>query len=340
MSLHMLPQTNNFYIQPKKHHPILRSLPVLFVILIAVGGYVERQNIFDQYKLHNYVAPKEIADLAFKDDMTNYAQKIYYVNHPEITEGVSFNAACPNNGGEKTIVLGCYTGGQQGITLLGVTEPLLNGVEQVTAAHEMLHAAYDRLSSSEKTKVDALLVAYYKNDMHDKRISAIIDAYKISEPKDVVNEMHSVFGSEIINLPQPLESYYKKYFTNRSVVTNFAAKYQAEFTNRQNTVAQDDIQLVNLKSQIDAKETDLKSRLIDINSQQASLVSLRSSDVKAFNAGVPGYNQLVDNYNAEADGLQNLITEYNQLVNSRNAVALEEDQLAKELTSTASQINR
>ena len=336
----MLPQTNNLYPQPKKRHLTSSLLTALVGVLIIVTGVTQRQNIYDQWKLHGYTAPAIVAELATQDSMTGYARKIYYVNHPQVIIGSQFNQACPNNGGEKTIILGCYRGGQQGISLLGVTEPLLNGVEQVTAAHEMLHAAYDRLSSNDKTKLNAMLESYYKNDLHDSRVLAIIDAYKISEPNDVINEMHSVFGTEIASLPQPLERYYQRYFTNRSLVAGFAAKYQAEFTNRQNIIAQDDAQLMTLKTQINSIEADLRDKLATINSQQANLLSLRNSDVKAYNAGVPGYNQLVDSYNSEADNLQNLISQYNQLVNSRNAVVLEEDQLAKELSSTATQINK
>lgn len=335
----MPPQTNNID-QPKKHHFISRFLSTLIVLALAGGIVSQKQAIQDEWKLYNYTAPAAVADLATQDGMTNYARRIYYVNHPDIISGSSFGQYCPNNGGEKTIILGCYHSGQGGIVLLGVTEPLLNGVEQVTAAHEMLHAAYDRLSSSDKAKVDAMLEDYYKHDLHDSRLLAIIDAYKVSEPNDVVNEMHSVFGSEVANLPQPLEQYYKKYFNDRAQVAAFAAKYQAEFTSRQNIVARDDAQLATLKTQIDSIEANLKNQIDTINSQQANLLSLRSTDVAAYNAGVPSYNRLVDAYNREVSNLQNLVAQYNQLVNSRNAVALEENQLAKELTSSATQINR
>ncbi len=334
----MLPQTNNYYPQPKKRHSASILLTTLVGTLIVFTGITQHQNIYDQWKLHGYTPTKSVAELATQASLTNYARKIYYVNHPQILKGNLFTQACPNEAREKTIILGCYRGGQQGISLLGVSEPLLNGVEQVTAAHEMLHAAYDRLSSGDRIKIDAMLESFYKNELHDSRILAIIDAYKISEPNDVVNEMHSVFGSEIAKLPQPLEQYYKRYFIDRGLVTGFAAKYQAEFTNRQNAILKYDEQLMSLKTQIGAMESELRDKLAVVNNQQANLLSLRNSDVRAYNAGVPGYNNLVDNYNSEADNLQSLISQYNQLVASRNAVVVEEDQLAKQLSSTAQQI--
>lgn len=335
----MLPPTNKKPIT-KKRHSLRRLVFLTVLLLVGTGLASQRQQLYDYSQLRNYKAPNEVASLANQDGMTPYARKIYYVNHPMITSGSNFIQACPNNGGEKTIVLGCYRGGQRGIVLLGVGDPLLNGVEQVTAAHEMLHAAYDRLSASERTKVDAMLQDYYQHKLHDTRLLAIIDAYKLSEPNDVVNEMHSVFGTEISQLPKPLEQYYQRYFTNRSQVTGYAAQYQAEFTNRQTIVAQDDVQLASLKVEIDATIADLQSKLAVINARQADLSRLRSDDVYAYNAGVPAYNRLVDSYNNEARSLQASITRYNQLVASRNAVALEVDQLAKELSSSAAPINK
>jgi hypothetical protein len=309
-------------------------------MLAVLGGLgaaaLERQNLYDWWALRNYQAPPIVLQLATQDTMTPYARKIFYVNHPNIETGPNFKNSCPNDGGEKTIVLGCYHAGQSGIFLLSVNDPLLNGVEQVTAAHEMLHSAYERLSGAERQKVDAMLTDYYDHDLHDPRILATIAAYKQSEPHDVVNEMHSVFGTEIADLPSGLEQYYSQYFTDRAAVASFAARYQAEFTSRQTAVAQDDAKLAVQKTQIDSEESDLKSRLAVIDSQQAALNTERSNDdIAAYNAGVPGYNRLVDAYNSEADGLQNLIDQYNQLVTSRNAVALEEDRLASELSSTA-----
>lgn len=318
----------------------LGVLVTLLVLLAAAGtAAAERNNLYDWWRLRNYQAPPAIAQLATQDTMTDYARHMLYVNQPDLETGATFRQSCPNDGGEKTIVLGCYHGGESGIFLLNVNDPLLNGVEQVTAAHEMLHAAYERLSGSERQKVDAMLLDYYDHDLHDQRILNTIAAYKQSEPHDYVNEMHSVFGTEIAQLPAPLEQYYKRYFTDRSVVAGFAAQYQAEFTSRQATVAQDDAKLSAMKTQISSAEEDLKTQLTAINAQQAALNSARNNgNIAAYNAGVPDYNRLVDAYNSGVDNLQALINQYNQLVASRNAVALQEDQLANELSNTATPI--
>jgi hypothetical protein len=305
---------------------------LLWVALLA-WVVVNRQAIEDWWRLRNYSAPAAVADLAKVDAMTDYARKVFYVNEPSIQNAEQFAQNCPKNGGEQTIVLGCYKGNQNGIYILNVDDPRLDGVKRVTAAHEMLHAVYDRLSTSERQKVDSMLQAYYQNGLSDDRIKSTIEAYKISEPHDVVNEMHSIFGTEIGSLPPELETYYAKYFTNRAQVADYAAKYQAEFTSRRQQVEQYDTQLGSMKGQIDGMEADLQAKRRQIQAQDANLNGLRSSgQINAYNAGVPAYNALIDSYNAEVAQIRSLITQYNSLVAARNAVALEEGQLVKELS--------
>lgn len=321
------------------------SLKLLAIVMVWLGllGLVaaNRQNILDWWRLRNYQAPAIVAQLAGQDTMTPYARKVFYVNRPAIDVKQQFTKACPNNGGEQTIVLGCYHGGQAGIFLFGVSDPRLDGVEQVTAAHEMLHAAYDRLSSSERQRVDTMLLDYYNHGLHDQRIINTIAAYKKTEPHDLVNEMHSIFGTEVANLPSGLEQYYQRYFTNRAQIAAYAAQYQAEFTSRQAAIASDDTQLASLKAQIDALEADLKTRQAAVSAQQSTLMSERSAgNISAYNAGVPAYNAQVDAYNAGVQTVQNLVNRYNRLVVSRNAIALEEDQLVNELSNSAAPINR
>ncbi|HXE10230.1 MAG TPA: hypothetical protein VN554_02280, partial [Verrucomicrobiae bacterium] len=133
--------------RPRKRRGRLIAAVVVLVWLACLGmAALERQNIYDWVKLQGYQAPADIAALAQQDTMTAYGRKIFYVNHPQLDDKSNFAGKCPNNGGEQTIVLGCYRPGESGIFLLNVSDPRLNGVEQVTAAHEMLHGAYERLS--------------------------------------------------------------------------------------------------------------------------------------------------------------------------------------------------
>jgi len=326
--------------QKSHNNRLLTKYLVLILWFVALAAaYANVQNIKDWIKLRGYTAPPAIVSLADQDSMTGYGRKILYVNHPQILAKDSFTNFCPSSTAEQTIVLGCYHSGQSGIYLLNVSDARLNGVEQVTAAHEMLHGAYERLSNKDRQNIDAMLLNYYHNGLTDERIIKTIDDYRRTEPNDVVNEMHSVFGTEVQNLPAPLENYYKRYFNNRQQIAAFAARYQSEFTSRQAAVATYDKQLLSMKQQIDNLESDLKSKQQAINDQQQYLTNLKTSNVNAYNAAVPSFNAAIEAYNSEVQQVRSLINTYNQTVTTRNAIAFEENQLVKDLSAPAAAIN-
>jgi hypothetical protein len=346
----MSPQTSNTDLYSKSGQ--LRSqqqgisrLATLLILVVLCGSagiaLAARQSIYDWARLHNYQAPAAVSTISDQDTMTPYARKLFYINHPLISEKDAFRSECPANGGEQTIVLGCYRGDQGGIYLLNVTDERLDGVKRVTAAHEMLHAAYDRLSSSDRKNVDKMLTDYFQRDMHDPRLAKTFAAYQKSEPNDVVNEMHSIFGTEVANLPPGLETYYQRYFTDRSQVAGFAAQYQSVFTQRQDEVVKDDAQLASLKAQIEADQSDLKSKQQQLDELRNGLVAARArGDIPTYNAGVPRYNGLIDSYNAEVASVKTMVAQYNQLVEQRNALALEVDKLVDDLNANVSPINQ
>lgn len=327
--------------KPQSGAQSLFSLVILTAILVLVGwAVINRQGIWDWWKLRNYDPPAEISALADQTTMNDSARRIFYVNQPSLLHKTNFSKFCPESRNEKTIVLGCYHPPQNGIYVLAVDDARLEGVEQVTSAHEMLHAAYDRLSSSEREEINGMLNDYYQNKLADERIRKVIESYKSSEPNDVVNEMHSIFGTEIKDLPSALESYYAQYFSNRGVVADFAAKYQGEFTSRQTLIDQYDQKLDALRTQIDSLESQLKSQRAEIDNEQQRLSQLRANNsIAAYNAGVPGYNRMVQEYNAGVNQLKAIVSQHNNLVNTRNAIAFEVDQLSRELRADQSTIN-
>lgn len=281
----------------------------------------QRQNIEDWYKLRSYQAPPAIVQIAEQDTLTSEAKRLFYINKPQlVSDRVSFAKDCSVT--EKTIILGCYHSGENGIFIFDVSKKILAGVEQVTAAHETLHAAYERLNQSEKNYINGLLKDYYKNDLRDKRIIEVIAGYQKTEPDDVVNEMHSIFGTEVAKLPSPLENYYKRYFANRSKVVAYSKNYESQFTIRTDRINRYDQELAAMKQNIDSQEESLVSQSAQIEQDRRRLDSYKESgNISAYNAGVGSFNAEVRNYNSAVDSLRNAIAQYNQLVKDRNALA-------------------
>jgi hypothetical protein len=296
---------------------ILLAIPILLISHV--------QALEDWWSLRGYSPPDSVSKLAKEDTMTAKAEHIFYVTHPElINDKAQFRTACPL--AEQTIVLGCYYqvpgSFREGIAVFDVSDARLSGVEEVTAAHEMLHSAYDRLGSNEKDRINTLLVNYYNNSLNDERIKTTIESYKKTEPNDVVNEMHSVFGTEVVYLPGPLEDYYKQYFTNRHAVTDFSNQYESVF-------AQNKAQLDSIKAQIDSLKSQLSSDKASIESEEDELDSENQRMQNLLSSGRTNqYNASVDSYNARVSGVKALIASYNSKVNRINSLVEQYNSLA------------
>lgn len=296
-------------------------LSVLF-LTIPLVAFTQRQALYDWLRLRNYTPPAAVSQLAAVVTMTDKAQHLFYINHPQlINQATEFRQACPQD--EQTIVLGCYLSSQRGISIYDVSDARLTGVQQVTAAHEMLHAAYDRLNAKDKKYIDGLLEAYYSAQTN-QRIKDTIDAYKKSEPDNLVNEMHSIFGTEIASLPKPLEDYYKQYFADRSKVVALSASYEAEFSGRLAKIKNYDQQLSSLKQSINGQQAGLEEQLPQLEAERQRLNNLRDSEnISAYNAAVPGFNAQIEAYNKGVDKLRRDVQTYNSLVEVRNNLATE-----------------
>jgi hypothetical protein len=314
---------------------LLSFVALLAIIATPILIIVNLQAIEDWWKLRDYTPPAAVAKLTEEDTMTQKAQHLFYINHPQlIADKMAFRKACPQ--AEQTIVLGCYHPVENGIAVYDITDARLNGVKEVTSAHEMLHAAYDRLSSKDKSYVNGLLQNYYNNDVKNQRIIDIINAYKKAEPNDVVNEMHSIFGTEVASLPAPLETYYKQYFSNRQAVISLSNQYQSVFTQNQQ-------QLTSIKNQIEILKTQLESLKQQITDQEAEIQSesQRLQELRNSNR-IDEYNASVAPYNAKVNALRSLIAQFNakvvrvnQLVEQYNALAVAQEGLYQSLDTSA-----
>jgi hypothetical protein len=310
---------------------ILGGLFTVLLFALPVLGFVFRQQIFDWWQLRGYSPSSQIRALVREDTMTPAAERVFYVNHPKISAAKEFNEHC--NIKEFSIVLGCYskTGG---IYVYKVTDKRLDGIIQVTAAHELLHAEYDRLSKSEREEINSQLLAVFKK-LDNPRLNNTIKQYQDQDPSSVPNELHSILGTEVRDLPPALEKHYKQYFKDRSKIVDYSDQYEKEFTSRQNQVAAYDKQLTVLRAQIDANQAELKLQLQDLNAQRSRLASMRgSSSTDEYNALVAEFNSDVSTYNGLAAKTKVEIEEYNALVRKRNSLASEVQSLTEAIDST------
>lgn len=306
------------------------SILSIVIIFGAIYGVLHRQDILDYLALRNYSPPQRVVQLADETTMQDNMRRVFYINHPELQNKTEFRNACPS--GEQSIVLGCYIQ-HGGIFLLDINEERLNGVMQVTAAHEALHAEYDRLSQDERNRIDSLTEQNF-NSLRNERIKKTVEQYRAKDPAVVPNELHSILATEARNLSPELEEYYSRYFKNRQKIVEYSEKYEQTFVDLENQRDRYDQQLKRLKSTIESNQVEIEGLNKEIEQSKNRLDNLTGSgQTEQYNAAVPEHNGLVNEYNSLIRRTRILIDEYNIVVEKRNSIVTTEQELVESINS-------
>jgi hypothetical protein len=314
------------------------SLSVLGVISFAgLLAWTQQQAIYDWWRLKDYKPPISIAKIAKTTTMTDEGKRLFYVYHPKIEPSKSFNEHCRKDN-EFTIVLGCYVS-NDGIYIFQVDDKRLDGIEEVTAVHELLHAVYHRLDASEKASIDKLTKRAYLS-ISNTRLKKTIAQYKKDDPASVPNELHSILGSEFRNLPGELEDHYRKYLSDRNVVVSLSEKYESAFEERENRIKQLGANLQSMRVTINQSNADLKARGEALKAEYSRLQSMQNTaSPDEFRQEANAYNAAVEQYNADVATTTALIREYNELLKTYNHLVLEKQELYKAIDSEPELIN-
>lgn len=268
---------------------VLRNL--VAVIVLVAGGYATYANqdqLLDWYYLRGYEPPARIAELADKATMTEDGRRIFYRAKPQmLSDRPSLVKNCQVKG-EKTIELGCYLSTNQ-IFLLNISQPDLKDEEIVTAAHEALHAAYDRMSNDDRRELNAQLrkaASRITNNSLKERLAQ----YHELQPGEQDNELHSILGTEYPDLSPELEEHYAEYFSNRSQIVAYSQVFAQRFDGLHK-------QIVQLDAQIQTYKQRMQSHL------EAGRIKDHNALVPQINALIHDYNQKVEQYNRYASDL-------------------------------------
>ena len=261
-------------------------------ITIVVGAIIAvnyRQYITDEVRLRQYQPSHDIARIAERSGMSETGKRFFYLSHPQIQTATKFNEDCRRV--EKfSPILGCYSQSTNTIYIYDVKNPELDGVKEVTAAHEMLHAVYARLSQKEKSQLDSLLEQTYQTIKTDE-LAERMAYYERAQPGSRTNELHSTIGTEYAAISKELEQHYARYFRDRSAVVKLHAQYSSKFTR--------------LEDEANRLHDNLQSRKTIIESQTA-----------AYAMDVERYNQRVSTFNQQARN--NEFTSRETFINQRN----------------------
>lgn len=234
-----------------------------------------RQYIVDQVAVWGFHATPVISSYVDRSTMSGRGEFLFLASKPTIASKRSFNGVCGNSEAGAGI-LGCYLPSDRTIVLFDVTNEQLDGIEEVVASHEMLHAGWDRLGADEKARLTTLLEAEAATLSTDTAFVERMKVYADLEPGERTNELHSILGTEVERLSPALEEYYARYFTDRSA-------------------------LLALHVASDAVFVALEARAKALTDELESLRTSIEADYARYNDGFDALNRDVDRFNAAAD---------------------------------------
>ena len=319
---------------------------LIFIIFALLGlsaiYFVDATYIRDQITAMLFVPSAEVIALKDQIDLTKDGNRILLASEPQLETRDSFNENCKSHD-ESISVLGCYASGK--IHVYNIENAELAGVNEVTLAHEFLHAVWARLPSSEKSRLEPLINKLYelnKDKLHDRLINY--------DESDWIDELHSIIGTELTyfsepcNVPcainiefNPLIDHYNKYFQNRDKILSLYANYNSKFESLQKEAEETREKIDTLKAEIESKNDEYVKKVDNLNVKVADL-KLRAengyfSSVSAFNAERNRLNAEIDSTNDLYYESISMTDEVNALISAYNSNILRTKDLSESMNS-------
>lgn len=311
----------------------------LFVLLAGlVCFFVFRQQFVDSFMAVTFRPSRAVVQVSDRLGLTGEGRRVFFATHPTVSSRQGFGERCAGvQHDERAHVLGCYVGDR--IHLFAVDDARIDGVVEVTAAHELLHAVFARLSVSDREVLASRLLKLFDEvSVYDEGFRKRMSVYESLPKEQFVNELHSVFGTEVRSLPVWLEEHYGRWFVSRAAVLDCFDSYHDVFVRLEE-------RSVRLRNDLDRRLTAINARIAlhgkaveEYNGQVAELNRLNS--VFAFSDSPDEFYGRRDELlqrgkrlGAAEEQLRSDIEAYNSLVLEYNETAAENRELAQKLDS-------
>jgi hypothetical protein len=308
-----------------------------FILSLAAAYllFVNRQYVLDQLSVWQYEPTSEIVAFVERSGMNETGKFYFYASQPSLLEAQAFNKECDRKE-EHTAILGCYNG--RYIYIYNVANEDIDGIREVTAAHEMLHAAYDRLNTEERQSIDKLVEEEYTKLSGIEEFSERMAFYARTEPGERDNELHSLIGTEVADIAPALERHYARYFSDRSKIVTLHQKYATVFSELKVRADALSAQLTQLGDRIETQSAAYNKAITQFNQDVSAF------ERKAQNNGFTSQEELDRERNAllaRADRLEtnrqlinDEVTQYNQLRDELLSISSESEALNRSIDSS------
>ncbi len=314
------------------------SVVGLLTSLVLIGAslflWLNKQYVVDWIAFREYAPTTEIEQISARTTLTDQGKFYFYSAKPIVANASDFNQYCQRKEANSAI-LGCYANNR--IFVYGVTDAQLSGIKEVTAAHEMLHAVYQRMSDEEKQVVDTLLENEYRKIKDNSELNERMAFYAKHEAGEKYNELHSIIATEYANIDPQLESHYAKYFANRGSVVTLHNSYAKIFANLK---VKSGTLLAELKTLGPKIEADTKNHNAAVGALNADIAALKSRvDNKSISSQAEFdrlYNDITRRTNSlrsQSDAIRSDTARYEQIRKEYNEAAASSNELYKSMDS-------
>lgn len=307
----------------------------LAIIIGCVWAMLNRQLVLDQVRVWQYQPSNDIAALATNAGLSDRGRFQFYAAHPRLESASEFNSEC-RRAEAASPILGCYKQGEDTIHIYNVADTELDGIKEVTAAHELLHAVWARLPEAEKSRLGRLLESTYER-VKDDAFAERMAYYDRAQPGSRVNELHSIIGTEVAEIDSELEAHYRQYFANRNKVVAAHAHYNQKFVNLEAQAKQLKAKLEAQKAVIDQRKDSYETRIAALNQKIAAFNQRAQSgdfssqeEFRAERAKLQNEGRVLQ---AERRAIIGLIEQYNSDVETLNGLGEQAERLNQSLDS-------
>lgn len=239
------------------------------------------QVIFDFIKGTIYAPSLEMTEVRESLDLNSRGEFLFNASMPVLNNEEDFNENCHSYDEVETI-LGCYT--EQKIYVYDIKDKELDGIVELTAAHELLHAVYDRMSIRERDELREVLERVY-----NENLEVLKDEVSAYDSAEQLEEMYVRIGTEVKSIPEELESNYARIFNNRKAIVGFYEKYNGVFKKYEEELKNLETRLKEINAELDGKSGEYSNRVnalnnsIDAFNDCANTIGCFKSDTEFYN---------------------------------------------------------
>lgn len=306
-----------------------------FLLLLALIGAItfvalNREWLNDYYRGQMYQPTSDMVRIRNSLNLTERGEFLFNASQPTLNEREDFNEYC-RDGQNEIAVLGCYA--SSNIYVYNIIDPELDGIRELTTAHELLHAVYARMSEDEKNDLVLPLEKVYTDNR--TLLEADLGTYSNDER---IEELYVRAGTEVADLPEILETHYAEIFKDQDAVVAYYNKYISAFRQLEEEMNYLKSEMEQISASLDQKMAEYEAWVSQLNanisefnacaheagcfSSQEEFESERSalmSEQSALESYYYEINSLIDEYNQKVDQFNDDVThgeELNTKINS------------------------